>query len=141
MTTAAEGEPSTLSVDAVWDGNYRCRVQTKRFEIFVDEPVSVGGDGTGPQPTELFLGSLAACFALSVAHVARKRHVELEDLVVGVTGVYDGPRFVKVRIEVRSSHDRSELDPIVERASALCYVSNTLRAVNDTEVVVLEPLG
>jgi putative redox protein len=125
-------------VDATWEGGYRCRVQAGEFELRVDEPSSAGGDDTGPQPTELFLASLASCFALAVAHVARKRGIELEDLAVRATGTYGGPKFVKIRVEVRSSHERDELDRLVERASAVCYVSNTLRALDDTEVVVID---
>lgn len=98
--------------------------------------MTAGGDGTGPQPTDLFLASFASCFALSLAHVARKRGIELEDLSVRAIGTYGGPKFVSVRIEVTSSHDRAELEKLVERASAVCYVSNTLRVLDDTEVVI-----
>ena len=70
--------------------------------------------------------------------MARKRGVELEDLCVRTVGTYDGPKFSHVRVEVRSSHEREELDRLVERANAVCYVSNTLRALHDTEVVVID---
>lgn len=73
-----------------------------------------------------------------MAHVARKRGIELEDLAVRATGTYDGPKFVNVRVEVRSSHEREELNRLVERANAVCYVSNTLRVLHDTEVVVID---
>ena len=113
-------------------------VRAGEFEIRIDEPESAGGEGTGPQPTEVFLASFASCFALSVAHVARKRDIVLDDLSVRAIGTYDGPKFVNIRIEVTSSHDRAELDKLVERASAVCYVSNTLRVLDDTEVVVMD---
>jgi putative redox protein len=140
-TSTAEpaAKAKTRSVDATWEGAYRCRVQAGQFEIRVDEPASSGGDDTGPQPTELFLASFASCFALAVAHVARKRDIQLEDVAVRVTGTYDGPKFVNIRIEIRSSHPRPELDRLVERASHVCFVSNTMRAVNDTEVVIVDP--
>ena len=54
-------------------------------------------------------------------------------------GQYDGPKFVKVRVEVSSSHPREELEPLLSRASAVCYVSNTLRAVDDVDVVLVDP--
>lgn len=123
---------------ATWDGRYRCRVQAGEFELKVDEPASAGGDDTGPQPTELFLASIASCFALAIAHVARKRDIELEDLSVRAVGTYDGPKFTRIRLEVTSSHEREELDHLVERASNVCYVSNTLRTISGTEVVVVD---
>ena len=140
-TTSEPGSASmtpakTLSVVATWEGGYRCKVATGAFEIAVDEPVSAGGDGTGPQPTEVFLASLASCFALALSHVARKREVELADLTVTAVGEYDGPKFAKLRLEVVSSLAAELLEPLLARASAICYVSNTLRAVNEVEVVL-----
>jgi len=123
-------------VQATWEGGYKCRVQAGAFEIRVDEPVSAGGEDTGPQPTELFLGSIAACFALAVHHVASRRGVELEDLSVTATGTYGGPKFVNIRVEITSSHERAEMEKLVERAKVVCYVSNTIRTLRDTEVVV-----
>lgn len=130
----------TRSVNATWKGGYECVVRAGDFEIRVDEPVSSGGTDTGPQPTEVFLASFASCFALAIAHVARKRDVELPDLSVKATGTYDGPKFINIRLDVTSSHgDREELAQLVERASSVCYVSNTIRVVDDTEVVIANP--
>lgn len=109
--------------------------------ILVDEPAHAGGDDTGPQPTEVFLASVASCFALAVYHVARKRNIELADLRVRAVGEYKGPSFVKVRVEVTSSHPRDELGPLLQRASSVCYVSNTMRSVDDIEVVLVDPNG
>jgi uncharacterized OsmC-like protein len=104
----------------------------------VDEPTHAGGDDSGPQPTEVFLASVASCFALAVYHVARKRSIELPDLSVRAVGEYKGPGFVNVRVEVTSSHPRAELEPLLERASAVCYVSNTMRSVDDIDVVLAD---
>jgi organic hydroperoxide reductase OsmC/OhrA len=68
--------------------------------------------------------------------VARKRDIEFPDLAVRATGTYDGPRFVRLVVEVSTTMPRDVLDPLVERAKAVCYVSNTIRAVADVEVEV-----
>jgi organic hydroperoxide reductase OsmC/OhrA len=78
---------------------------------------------------------VASCYTLALYHVAHKRGVELVDLAVRAVGEYDGPRFVTVRVEVTSNHPRAELEPLLERASAVCYVSNTIRTVDDVAVV------
>ena len=137
-STTTTAEPAkTRSVDCAWEGGFRCRVQAGAFEVRVDEPLSAGGDDTGPQPTDLFLASLASCMAISIAYAARKRNITLGDLSVKAVGTYDGPKFSHLRVEVTSSHeDRDELAMLVDRGSRVCYVSNTLRAVNDTEVVI-----
>ena len=106
--------------------------------MIVDEPVTAGGGDSGPQPTEVYLASVASCFTLAVYHVARKRSIELPDLRVRAVGEYKGPSFAKVRVEVSSSYPRAELEPLLDRASAVCYVSNTMRAVDHIEVVLVE---
>jgi uncharacterized OsmC-like protein len=126
-----------VEVTARWEGAYRCRVSVRQFELRVDEPPRhAGGTDTGPQPTELFLASMASCFALAVAHAAGKRGIELPDLEVTATGEYDGLRFATIRVAVHSSHPQRELARLVERAKPFCFVSNTLRGHAALEYVV-----
>ncbi len=68
--------------------------------------------------------------------MARKRGIELPDIAVRAVGTYDGPRFTHVRVEVTSGHPREELEQLAAHASRVCYVSNTIRALSDTEVVI-----
>lgn len=105
------------------------------FELVSDEPVEVGGTDTGPMPTEFFLASLAACFTMAVAHVARKQGVALPDLSVRVRGRYEGLRFSHIRLEVSSSHPLADLQSFVDRAKSYCYVSNTLKRQPELEFV------
>jgi uncharacterized OsmC-like protein len=137
-TITTTDAPKTLSVDATWEGGYRCTVTARHHVMIVDEPVPAGGGDAGPQPTEVYLASVASCFALAVYHVARKRSIELPDLRVRAVGEYKGPSFAKVRVEVSSSYPRAELEALLDRATAVCYVSNTMRAVDDIDVVLVE---
>jgi uncharacterized OsmC-like protein len=140
-TITTTDAPKTLSVDATWEGGYRCTVKARDHVMIVDEPVHAGGGDTGPQPTEVYLASVASCFTLAVYHVARKRSIELPDLRVRAVGEYKGPSFVKVRVEVSSSYPPADLEPLLDRASAVCYVSNTMRAVDEIDVVLVAPDG
>jgi uncharacterized OsmC-like protein len=124
----------TRKVDAVWEEGMRCTVTAGRFELVADEPESAGGTDQGPQPTDLLLAALASCFAMAIAWSARKRGVELADLAVSATGVYSGPGFDDLTLEVSSSHDPAELARLVTAAERLCYVSNTIR--NRPEIAV-----
>ena len=137
----AEGRPKTLSVAATWEGGYRARMDVRGHELIADEPTSAGGEDTGPQPSEFLLASLASCFTLAIYHVAHKRDIELDSLSVTATGTYEGPKFARIVLEVSSSAPRDVLDPLIERAKAVCYVSNTFRAVSDIEVVIADGTG
>ena len=124
----------TLSVEATWEGGYRCTVASRQFRIRIDEPEKAGGGDTGPQPSEVFLASLAGCFTLAMYHVAAKRNIELPDLTVTATGTYEGPGFARLAVDVNSGAPREVLESLVEPAKRVCYVSNTLRNVSDVEV-------
>jgi putative redox protein len=130
-----------VEVTAYWSGGYRCRVPIRQFELVADEPQTVtGGTDTGPMPTELFLASLATCFTMALAHIARKRRVELPgDLAVTASGDYAGPGFGALRVEVSSSHPAEELGRMLEWAAGVCYVSNTLRNAPRVEYVIRPP--
>jgi putative redox protein len=127
MGTRTDGAVANRTVTSVWHGGYHCAVEAGSFTVHVDEPEHVGGTDLGPQPTDLFLASIASCFTLAIGHVARKRSIELTDLSVRVTGRYDGLRFGAVQVEAHVGAPESELDRLVEAAERVCYVTNTLR--------------
>jgi len=127
-----------LELTARWEGGYRMHVEVRGMELRSDEPALYGGEDTGPMPTELFLASLATCYGSALVHAARKRGIELADVAVRVVGTYQGLRFARLRVEVTSSHPRGDLEPLLERASSYCYVSNTLRGSPEIEYVIAE---
>lgn len=119
-----------------WTGGMRAVTEVDGFEIVVDEPEAYGGAGTGPQPTDLLLASVASCLALSVAFVARKRGVELLGLDVSVVGTYKGLEFERIAASITSGTSRELLEGLVLEAERVCYVSNTLRHGPELDISV-----
>lgn len=119
-----------LAVEGIWHGGLRCDVKMGDFDIIVDEPESVGGSNLGPQPTELFLASIASCFTLAIAYSAQKRSIEVHDLSVTVTGTYDGPGFRAIAINARLNCDTEDVASLMRAAERVCYVTNTLKSEN-----------
>ena len=132
MTTEAH----STSVVAVWEGGWRCRVSAAGFDLIVDEPVEAGGTGTGPMPTEYLLAAMASCYALALSWAAGKRGITLPDLAVKATGVYDGPRFSAMRLQVTTSAPAGVVEPLIEPARRACYVSNTIESPPTIDVVI-----
>ncbi len=97
-----------------------------RYSITVDEPASVGGTDQGPEPTSVFLASIASCFTIAMAWCAKKQSVELRALKVDATGIYSGPRFSSVTLSCRADCDPEKLIEVSEAARRVCYVTNTL---------------
>src|SRR6185312_8925449 len=112
-----------LEVRATFRGPWATDVGARGHEIRIDEPTSANGDDTGMMPTEAFLASLAACFAMAVAFAGRKR-----DLEVIVTAERAGKelRYGRLEVETRSELDEETLAKLVERARPFCWVSNML---------------
>lgn len=116
------------TVVGTWRGGYRCEVVTGEFTVDVDEPSSVGGTDTAPQPTELLLASVASCFTLAIAYAAKRRSVELGGVTVEVTGTYDGPRFSAIAIRAAVGCEQAKVAELLALAERVCYVTNTLRS-------------
>ena len=117
-----------LSVTARWRGGYATDVEARQHVLRVDEPAAQGGEDSGPMPTELFCAALASCFCLAVAHVARKRGLELPGLRVVVRAERPGTelRYERFEIEAQAEVPGEELARLIEPARRVCWVSNTL---------------
>lgn len=117
-----------LEASASWNGGYECRVRVREHEITIDEPVQHGGGDAGMMPTEALCAALSSCFCLAVAHVARKREIELEGLNVVVTAFRAGRelRYERFEIHTRAQAPDDLLARLVQSAKRFCWVSNTL---------------
>ena len=124
---------SRRTVHARWQGEslIALSVRDGEFNLASDESSEGGGTNAGPMPSELLFSSLASCFAMAVAWVARKRRVVLPDLEVNVRWGYNMPdrRYDQIQVEALSSLAESapeEWDLIVRRAVEVCWVSRTM---------------
>jgi uncharacterized OsmC-like protein len=119
-----------LEATATWLGGWATDVQVRQHTVRVDEREDVGGEDTGPMPTELFCASLASCFCLAVSFAARKRDIVLPELTVSVRAERAGKelRYERFEVDTSAAVDDDVLSWLVNRARPLCWVSNTLDA-------------
>ena len=57
--------------------NYLHHISNGTFAVDVDEPASLGGQGNGFAPFDLYLASLAACTAITLRMYAQRKGWEL----------------------------------------------------------------
>jgi putative redox protein len=119
-----------LEVTATFRGGFRADVEARGHAVVVDEPAEHGGGDEGFMPTELFCAALASCFCLAIAHVARKRSLDVPGLTVTVRSQRAGRelRYERLVVECAASLDDDTLTMLIDRARPFCWVSNTLAA-------------
>lgn len=87
-------------------GRYQVRAEAGGIAFFVDEPVALGGLGSGPNPYDLLSAALAACTAMTVRLYADRKSWPLEHVAVRVSHVR----------AARESLDRFNCELMVEGA-------------------------
>lgn len=84
--------PLTFSIQSVSESPARTRIQTRGFELIVDEPQELGGSNQAPNPVEYILAGYAGCINV-VAHLtAKELNIELNDLQIDIDGDIDPAR-------------------------------------------------
>jgi len=66
-------------------GKFGTEVHTKTHHFIADEPLSYGGDDTGPTPYDLLLGALGACTAMTMKMYAAGEGIPFHGTTIALT--------------------------------------------------------
>ena len=124
------------------DGD-RLRIAIRGHELFVDQPVEDGGGDTAPTPTELFLGSLAACVEFYAERFLRRHGLGTDGLSVGCDYAWaqNPTRVGQIRLVVEAPTLTPPLREAFSRVVEHCTVHNTLRQPPAVHTLVEVPLS
>lgn len=114
-----------------WLGDYRTDIEVRSLHhLQGDEAPEYGGQDAGPMPTDYLLVAVGTCMCLAVAHVAKKRRITVREIKVGVSAHKHEKefRFDSIELLIQADLPPDQLDPLVEQARRVCFVSNTLAA-------------
>ena len=107
----------------------------------IDEPESLGGENTGPNPVELILSGLGGCLVVLVNAFAPVHDVKITDVQVNVDGDLDPdgfmgksdvrPGFSEIRYQLKIDSPSSEekIAELIEHVITACPVKDTLTGV------------
>jgi uncharacterized OsmC-like protein len=93
---------ATFAADSRQVFGLRSQTKIRHFSLTVDEPESLGGTDTGPNPAELVLAALASCQEVTYRAYAEALQIPLESVSVRVEGDLDLRGFFAVDDSVRA---------------------------------------
>lgn len=110
-------------------GGKKIYADFKGFTHKTDQPVDAGGDGSAPQPFDLFLVSLGTCAGIYVLGFCQQRGLDTEGLEIIQTTERDPEvgRITAVNIEIRLPKNFPEkYVSAVIRSAELCAVKRVV---------------
>ncbi|HSV31948.1 MAG TPA: OsmC family protein [Atribacteraceae bacterium] len=129
-----------FKVNGKWSGCMRVDSMIRQFTVRFDEPPTLGGEDSAPNPVEVLLSSLVGCLGIVVCVVAGERKMAFRGIEIdvdgdldprGFMGQYDQvrPGFLAIRYTVRIDGDLSEeeMQLLYEEVEKRCPVSDTLK--------------
>jgi uncharacterized OsmC-like protein len=82
-----------LRTEARMGEGTRVELRAGAFEFAADEPVSVGGTGTAPNPVQMALAALGSCQAITYRYWAEELGLRLDGVTVTVEADFDTGAF------------------------------------------------
>ena len=82
---ATQGDDKTADVVVRGDArSFRQQIVAGKHHLLADEPVSAGGDDSGPDPYDYLLTALGVCTSMTVGLYARRKQMPLESITVSL---------------------------------------------------------
>jgi ribosomal protein S12 methylthiotransferase accessory factor len=122
---------SDLEIKIRFQGNKKVNAEFKEFTVATDQCAKTGGDGTAPEPYDLFLASIGTCAGYYVLAFCEKRGIPLEGITLTQRQEFTDPGHVlsKVCLEINVPPDfPDKYLGAVEKAAASCGVKKAVAA-------------
>lgn len=116
-------------LSVTFPGGKRVDAQFKGFTVHTDQSPSAGGDGSAPEPFDLFLASIATCAGVYVKNFCDARGIATEGLGLDLEVERDPERRrvarIAIAIRLPAGFPASHRDAVV-RAADMCAVKKHL---------------
>lgn len=119
-------------------GGKRVDAEYKGFEIATDQAVHQGGDGSAPQPFDLFLASIATCAGIYVLSFGQRRNIDMSSAALHMRMRRDraAGRIDRITLEIRLPEGfPDKYRPAVIKAINQCSVKKHMENPPEFEVL------
>jgi uncharacterized OsmC-like protein len=118
-----------MNMDIGFPGGKKVDAQFKGFTVKTDQPKVEGGDGTAPEPFDLFLTSIGTCAGIYALSFCQARHMDLKDLKMALQFHEDAKTGLMEKIEIRMTlppNFPKEYIKAIIRSTGLCSVKKQM---------------
>lgn len=143
LTEAISADPAkgatTWNAEVIWTGGFRSEARSREFgSVPSDEPESLGGTDTAPNPVEQLLGAFGNCLAVGVAANATARGIAIDSLSISLEGDLDLATFlglarghagfdsIRARIDLETEAGPEAVEDLIRHVVATSPVGDTL---------------
>ena len=112
-------------------GNKRVCSSYKGFTIETDQPPNEGGDGSAPEPFDLFLSSIGTCAGIYIVYFCESRGISMDGISMTLRFERNDQTHLmqKIRIAIQLPPEfPDKYRKAVIRAAEMCTVKRTLAA-------------
>ncbi len=118
-----------MEMKVAFPGNKRVVSSYKGFTVETDQPRSDGGDGSAPEPFDLFLASLGTCAGVYIVYFCESRNIPTDGIAMTLRFESDAKthRMERIHMEIALPPEFPErYRKAVIRAAQMCTVKRTV---------------
>jgi uncharacterized OsmC-like protein len=106
--------------------SFEQEITTGKHQLVADEPVSAGGNDSGPDPYDYLLVSLGVCTSMTVGFYARRKQLPLEKITVSLW---------HSRIHARDCEECETKEGMLDRIDVEVELTGSLSAEQDAKLM------
>jgi uncharacterized OsmC-like protein len=118
-----------MDMEIAFPGGKKVDAQFKGFYHKTDQPKEEGGDGTAPEPFDLFLVSIGTCVGIYALSFCQARHIDSKDLKMAVQFHENAKTRLIEKIDIHMTLPASfpkEYVKAIVRSTRLCSVKKQM---------------
>lgn len=135
----------TVSLRLEMGETIKCTTQSDGWRLEIDEPSSMGGEGSAPGPYVHGFSAIASCFAMSIRMLSIQAGIKVDSITVDVEGDYDDRAFfdlddalpgyqnIRMKVDVSSDAGDNQIQALIAEARRKSTWFNTFANQNAIE--------
>jgi len=118
-----------MDMEIVFPGNKKVNAVYKGFTIETDQPTNEGGDGSAPEPYDLFLSSIGTCAGVYVVYFCDERGIDTSGIKMSLQFDRNEKKHLIEAVHIHISLPKEfpkKYKSAVIRAAELCTVKRNI---------------